>query len=133
MKRSTDRKRLFRRSDCLLNVLSSMRRAQKGCLELRWRNVTCIVEHRPEKTAEGLRIGSCGGIPVCNRPGGEEPGEHGAHAVVANGHARIVGCGSNPLPQSSTYLIQARVDHFPVITQIAERGQPCGHGQRVPG
>src|SRR5438552_14280380 len=81
MKRSTDRKRLFRRRDRLLNVLGSMRRAQKGCLELRWRKVNSIVEHRPEKTAEGLRIGSCGGIPVCIRPGGGEPGAHGAHAA----------------------------------------------------
>src|ERR1700746_9374 len=102
MKRSTDRKGLFRRSDCLLNVLSSMGRAQKGCLELRRRKVNAIVEHRPEETTEGLRIGSCSRIPVRYRSGGEEPGEHGAHAVVANGHARIVGCCSNARHEFST-------------------------------
>src|SRR5438094_7989153 len=99
MKRSTDRKRLFRRSDCLLNVLSSMRRAQKRSLELRRRKINAIVKHRPEKTAEGLRIGSCGGIPVCNRPAGEEPGEHGADAGGANGHARMCVRGSARRPQ----------------------------------
>src|SRR5438067_11898364 len=90
MKRRTDRKRLFRRSDCLLNVLSSMRRAQKRSLELRRRKINAIVEHRPEKTAEGLRMGCRGGIPVRKRTGGEEPGEHGPSAAGATAQARIV-------------------------------------------
>src|SRR5207249_11285077 len=93
MKRRTERKRLFRRSDCLLNVLGCMRRAQECSLELRRRKINAIVEHKPEKTAEGLRIAFCVGMPVCNRPGGEEPGGHGAQAVVANRHALLLGCG----------------------------------------
>ena len=56
MKRRTERKRLFRRRDRLLNVLGSMRRAQKGCLELRWRKVNSIVEHRSEKAAETFGV-----------------------------------------------------------------------------
>src|SRR5437764_5335982 len=104
MKRHTHRERLFRRGNCLLNILACMRCAQEGGLELRRRKINAVVEDRPEKPPECFGIGSCGGIPVRNRPGGEEPREHGTHAVVANGHARIFGGGGNPRHQFSTHL-----------------------------
>src|SRR5450755_1647438 len=114
------RKRLLGRRNRLLHIFLSMRSSHKRRLELRWRKINSVLQHRPEEISERLGVAFLGRSPVRDRPWREEPGKHRTDAVAAHHYSRVFGCGGYACDHFTGKLVELGVN-IPVLAQIAER------------
>src|SRR5262245_8155213 len=84
------------------------------------------------KLGKGLGIGFCRAFPICDWAGLEEPSEHRANTVGAQGYFLLCREVQNPINQSRAVLLELAVDRR-IALQFTEHGQSSSHGQGIAG
>src|SRR5215467_1365958 len=112
--------RLFGSSDGLLYIFCSVSCSQKRRFKLRRGQIDSVVEHGAEEAAKGFGVALGGGVPIRNRAGGEEPGEHGSYAVMAHLYSCIFGHSGDAVDDFGGKLVELGVDVL-VLAEIAQR------------
>jgi hypothetical protein len=104
--------------DGFIYIFFGVGRAQERGLILRGWQIDTTVEHAAKKLPKRFRVRLGCGIPIRDRTGSKEPGEHRTDAIGGEGNAGVCRCRSHSFHQLRTQTLDAGINLLLVVAQL---------------